>query len=129
MRYILFWIFSFSVLSCNQQVSMENTTWQYDYANGKLDEIKFFNQKYTQYSAETGEYYYGNYTTNGDTIIMHQERGGFDYEFEEDSPHRAGGGMSKMIIKNGTQLGYIDNWQKDHWRDNYFFSPVDSKVE
>lgn len=129
MKYIFFLISLFSLFSCNSQISMKGTTWQYDYGNGRLDEIKFTEQNYTQYSAETGEHYYGTYITNGDTVIMHQEKGEFDHEFKEGSSHRAGESTFKMLLKNGKELGYKDNWQGDHWGDNYFFSPVDSKTK
>jgi len=124
MKNIAFLIFLSTLLSCNELLEMKNTTWKYDYGNGRFDELKFFEQKYVQYSAEIGEHYYGTYRVKGDSIIMNQERGEFDHEFKDDSRHRAGRSTFIMILKNGDQLGYKDNWQGDKWLNNYFFLQV-----
>lgn len=123
MKHFFSYILIFSLLSCSDQISMKDTTWQYDYGNGRLDKIKFTKRDYTQYSAETDEHYYGSYTIKGNIIIMHQKKGEFDNEFKEDSRHRAGESTFEMLVQNGNELGFKDNWQEDHWIDNYFLSP------
>lgn len=127
MKYLLIIMISFFCLfqSCTESNSIQGTKWEYKINEESISFIEFkADGSYVEYDAEVGEHLYGRYEKTNDRIILSQERGEYDNEFQEGSRHRTPKKKFEMIIKNGSQLGYFDRLKNGSWENDYYFIKV-----
>lgn len=110
----------------NKSKDLNDTKWICDFGDGYISYFLFKDIEYVFYNAENGDTTFGTYILKNDTIIFNQKYGSFDYEFTENSHHRAGEGKYKMIIKNKNQLGFIEQWDYNSqiWIDSFYFKKI-----
>jgi len=122
----IIYIISCSVflISCNA-IIVSNSKWEYRINEQSVSFIEFSNDSlYVEYDSEVGEHLYGNYTVDKNHIILNQTAGEFDSEFSEGSRHKTKKETYYMVIKNKTELGYIDKLKSGKWENDYFFQRV-----
>ena len=122
----IIYIISCSVflISCNA-INVSNSKWEYRINEQSVSFIEFTNDSlYVEYDSEVGEHLYGNYTVDKNHIILNQTAGEFDSEFSEESRHKTKKESYYMVIKNKTELAYIDKWKSGKWENDYFFQRV-----
>jgi hypothetical protein len=130
-RYSIFLIICFTCFSCtssHNSQKLNNTKWFYNFGHEDVISCFFFidSRKYQFYNAEKGDTTFGSYSFKNDTIFLNQEYGSFDNEFSENSKHKTQKLKFKMLLRNETQLGFIEQWDdlNKRWIENYFFSKL-----
>jgi len=127
MKHLLITIISFFSLfqSCAESHSIQGTKWEYKINEESISFIEFkADGSYIEYDAEVGEHLYGRYEKREDRVLLSQERGEYDNEFQEGSKHKTPQKKFEMIIKNGSQMGYFDKLKGDNWENDYYFIKV-----
>jgi len=129
MRYLELFMAMFFI-SCffNTQhyLDLENTKWIYDYGGGYVSYYIFKEGKYEFYDAEMGETIFGTYLIKNDTICINQFAGIYDEEFSKKSRHRIQKKHFEFVLKNGNEMGFIENWDNDKqaWIENFYFKKI-----
>jgi hypothetical protein len=116
-------------MSCSSQnEEIKNSKWIYDY--GHCQDYFEFKERgnYISFSCETGDTTFGHYSILENFILINQDYGSFDKEFEKNSRHRLGQAEYKLVLRKNNQLGYIENWNKktNEWKEKYFYQRDDS---
>lgn len=114
-----------TVTSCTAQknVDLKNTKWVYDFGDGYTSYYVFLeDDRYEYHDAELGDILMGSYKQKKDTVILYQESGKYDSEFEEDSRHRTEEKQFKLFIKNNNELADWAYWDQNanKWKDTAF---------
>lgn len=126
MKYsIPFLLMIFAMCSSNSQKTedFKNTKWIYDFGNGHISYFLFKDIEYEFYDAESGDTIFGTYQVKKDTIYISQSYGSYDKEFSEESRHRTEKKEFQLIVKNNTEIGFIEKWdtRNQTWIDNFYF--------
>lgn len=110
------------LVNCSTQLNIENTKWEYVINKQSISYFLFKSDlTYIEYDSEMGEYIYGSYRIEKNVITIMQEKGEFDDGFENNSKHKTEVKTYKMVIKNESELGLIENWNSKRWKKNFFY--------
>lgn len=124
-KVVLLFVFGFLLISCShRKPSLSNTTWVYNCGDCQ-DYISFREDStYVAFFCETGDTISGKYSDAGEFIILNQEYGYFDDDFQEGTGHKVGTATYELILVNGKYLGYSQNWDAENkkWKVDYYLT-------
>lgn len=109
--------------SAQKSINLKNTKWVYDFGGGYESYYLFFEDgNYEYHDAELGDILKGTYKQQKDTILIFQNHGLYDNDFDSGSRHRVEKREFKLLLKNKNELGDVSYWNEKErkWEKDAF---------